>query len=146
MVHAARQRLAIPLPEFSFTPMQAPALPLPQPDGRWVPVLGFATADFVEPTHQATLKQFLAAPAASFRGEPVSVSRVVHYFAHVEGGVHLGKPRDDFERHAQRAVASIESAGGSWASTLKHIAVVTVRALEPMAASIRADPIYAGHV
>ncbi|BFM23508.1 hypothetical protein CHE218_05500 [Microbacterium sp. che218] len=142
VVHAARQRLGLPLPTFSFTPFEPPPSFRPRPDGRGlVPALAFTEPSFSDPSTHGTMAEFLAAPAAVHFGSLVSVKRVIKYFAHVEGAVHLGGPEDSFERLVQQVVASVDILGAQWAGTLSSIAQVTVRGLIPMADAIRADPI-----
>lgn len=145
VVHAARERLRLPSPEFQYRPFSPRPDPTGGEGGRWVPILGFSGREFAEPIVTGTLAQFLAAPVAHHREAPVSVKRVISYFAHVEGGVHLGRPDDEFEALTQRLVASIDVAGLRWAGALSGIALATVRALEPLEEAIAAQPIIPPH-
>lgn len=135
VVHLARERLALPMPVFEFTPFPAPT----KTDNRMKVVLAFAGTTFAEPTTTGTLDQFLATPAAYFQGEQVSVKRLINYFAHIHGAVHLGDPEDEFERLVQRIAASVESTTSVWIRALAAVAVITARALVPLRDAIDAN-------
>lgn len=138
VMHAARQRLRLPAPTFAYTPYTR----IPDPEGsRWVAVLGFSGLEFAEPTVRGSAAHFLAAPVAFHRQDMVSVKRVISYFAHVEGGVHIGRPEDEFEEMTQRMVASVDIASLRWVGALTGIALATIRALEPLEDAINAQPI-----
>lgn len=137
LIDVARARLRLPRPMFSYSPFHPPAA-TSTPGA--VRVLGFARSFEVQDVTTG-IDPFLTAPAASFRSTPVSVRRVIRYFANVHGGVHLGHPKDEFERTLQWATASIPIAEQMWMQTIRSIAVVTVAALEPIAEAIAADPL-----
>ncbi|WP_404475122.1 hypothetical protein [Microbacterium aerolatum] len=64
----------------------------------------------------------------------MTVRMLVRYVAHVDGGVHLGKPSDDFELYLQDGLANFRLiARGMLLDTLASVGTVVLRALEPMA-------------
>lgn len=142
LVNAARRRLRLPAPSFSYSPHHPEFVPpFDEESGRWTHVLGFARHHLAQPVDTGPLSRFLAAPAARFQGEDVSVRRVIRYFANVQGGVHVGRPSDEFERMVQQVVASVPEASQGWSETISAIARVTAGALQPLAEAIRARPI-----
>ncbi len=134
----ARNRGEITPPIFSYTPYKPQEGPVR--DGlHWVengvPTLIFATTTsaFTSPTVQSDLKGFLKAPVAQIESTPVSVQEFVKAYAHVLGGVHLGRPDSDAQKLLHAASAAISQAVNGWSAALQHIGVVTLRALKPIA-------------
>lgn len=137
LVNGARARLQLPAPEFSFTPFEYPA-DEDTPEFRLL--VGFAQDDFMTPTTTTGLKGFLNATIGYHRQDPVTVRNVIRYFANTHGGVHAGTPDPGFEREVQRFTVSSDLMATGWMQSLVRISAVTLRALEPVATAIRADP------
>lgn len=139
VVHAARERLGLAQPLFSWAPME---LIRDESGPGWKTRIAFAGESFSQPEEQGTIDDLLAAPAAFYRGDLISVNEVNRYFAHVNGAVHLGAPdpESEFEAAIQAAVASVPTMGGIWSETLAAIAEVVVRGLQPIADEIARNP------
>ncbi len=84
------------------------------------------------------MDSFLAADVAWHQSGPVSVKRVIWCLANVQGGVHLGGPKDPFERDVHTLTASSSHAVAGWVRTLRDIAFVTAEAIAPIVAEIEA--------
>lgn len=133
----SRARLKARAPQFSFTAWSGQVAE-PPPGGL---MRVFDSADnFDTPTVTTDLDGFLSAEAGRFFRDPVTVRTLIRCFAHAYGGVHLGTPENEFERMAQRLVASHELLTRGWETTLKQIAVVAADALTPLAELLRANP------
>ncbi|MEV8023422.1 hypothetical protein [Microbacterium sp. NPDC080220] len=138
VVNSARARLRLPGPIFEFTPFDVPP---PSPPGHGLtPMLALAGDEFTEPTERANLRRFLSTPAGHLYSEPVSVRDMIDYFANVNGAVHLGKPKSRFEEVVQQFVVSTRMSTSLWTGTLRHIAIVSIRALRPLIEQIEANP------
>ena len=89
--------------------------------------------EFREPIEQANLNDFLSASLGSIDGRSLTVRSLIHHFAHVEGGVHLGLAKSD-ESRALRDVFFFR--GDAWRhglALLADVAAVTAGALETLA-------------
>lgn len=127
VVHLARRRLDIPAPMFDFTPYNHASSRLPE----GLPL--YVSGGFAEPKLRGDLAAFLAAPIGHFRGDAVSVRMLLRYVAHVDGGVHLGRPSDAFEEYLQDGLANFQiMARVMLLNTLADIAEVALRALRPI--------------
>jgi hypothetical protein len=86
---------------------------------------------------------FLRRIVHKFSGEPYSVKDAIKFAANVAGGVHFDpKPKeDDVKNKVLKAYAEHMTIGNLplGIRELRAIAIVTVRALEPLAVSLRAD-------
>ena len=87
-----------------------------------------------------SLKRFIARPVAWTPAGPVSVRDVIRYYAHVEGGVHLGTPEQDgeYEKTMSFAAPSTLALNLGIINMLLGIARATVTAVEPLVAAILA--------
>lgn len=142
----ARDRGKIPAPIFSYTPYEVVPVSTPvlgglhQMDGGSPRlVLAVTGESFAIPTVQGNLAKFLKAPVGQFHDQPVSLQEFVRAFAHILGGVHLGRPKEEHERLLQAAAAQVEPAIELWTSGLQPIGTVVHRALSPIAEAIAAD-------
>lgn len=139
IVHLARSRLKLHAPRFECTPfVQSPPEP-PVEGGRWLTVLRLSGESFSEPTIKFGVEKFLAAPIGQLRRDDVTVLQLIRYFAHVHGGVHIGKPESALESLMQSIASASDEVAESWMEALRSIAVVTIRALRPLQARIEAD-------
>ena len=133
----ARARLKLAPPMFSFTPWTGPD---PEPtQGGLIKVFDWAHG-FSIPTEMTDLDGLLKADVGHFFRKRVTVLDLIRYFAHVYGGVHLGKPTNDFEAVTQRFAASHELLAAGWEHALADIARVVIDGLTPLTDAIRADP------
>lgn len=130
----SRRRQRLEAPTFAFTPYRL--VEGLAPGGlHWIengePELVFAVADeaFTRPTETHDLRAFLKAPVGQLAQEPISVKEFVLAYAHVLGGVHLGRPKTDTEVLLQSITSSIDSAAVEWSRALQYIGSVTLRAL-----------------
>jgi len=83
---------------------------------------------------------FLAATVAKVDGKPLSVRDLVSFEAHVKGGVHAGKPKDEAERILQE-LDRLYRVGGYRASLrqLQAIGRVVLKALHELKQAVEQD-------
>lgn len=98
LLQAVRRNRRKPAVAFPLRPFVLPGEERDR-DG-WNLVLAYGNDELVgdADTGALSLKQFLAAPVAAWRGMPLSVLDVIKHYAHVEGGVHLGAPDGEFNQ------------------------------------------------
>lgn len=118
--------------EFKFRPAQVVAVPEGAVFGLWLPDPG----QFRVPEVSGGLKQFRDAPIASASGHAITVGDLVKYFAHVEGGVHIGHP-DGVTEEMMRAIFSFRSDG--WRHGLDLLADIAYVAFDGLKSLIDAD-------
>lgn len=101
-----------------------------------VTVTGDSVIGMIEPPQpvELGLKQFLGHPFMQVTGSTITVGDVIRHFAHVDGGVHLGKPQNDSERVLSR-VAPMLFIGGGWTIALSELGRVTLAACAPLRAA-----------
>ncbi|WP_394254686.1 hypothetical protein [Pseudoclavibacter helvolus] len=131
LIHAPRRAHAgIPL-EFRCSPT-----PFPSPGTSPFPegvrnLLSAPTADFAQESEHLDLDQFLAATVVWALEEPVTVRDVIRYYAHVEGGVHIGKPEKNsqYEVALHRLSSTVSTLAPAHAMALQTIGNVVVKAV-----------------
>lgn len=139
VIDAARRDTELPPPVFHCTPFHAPNAPSEGSlywveDGEPELQLAFALNTFSEHSVALSLKELLQTPVALYRSMPLSVRDYVRAYAHVIGGVHLGRPDSDAERMLQTYVAFTTPGlgGGAAAATLQGIGRVVYTALHDL--------------
>lgn len=84
--------------------------------------------------------QFLSRCIAQADGHRLSVRDVINFEAHVDGGVHAGLPKNEAEKALFAYSKFIQLEGQAIAlRQLRAIARVTLRALEPLKASVESS-------
>lgn len=86
------------------------------------------------------LKQFIGAKVGQARDLPLTVRDVVRYYAHVEGGVHFGKPTSDAEGILSEFAPILLGHSTGQIQILAHIGSIVVNALTPLYESILSLP------
>lgn len=119
------------LKELGYWRLFAPGLLMPNED---------------RPGESLTLPHFLAAHVGIVNGHRLSVRELVKFYCIVEGGVHIGMPRQKFEKDMLMMVPS-ELVMPNWGvdnspiSSLYVCAEIVILALEPLLEAIENDPV-----
>src|SRR5690606_35629560 len=74
-------------------------MPINEIPGWRVILPGKLLPDDENPGESLGLPQFLATPIGAVNGHRLTVREVIKSYSNVEGGVHIGDPKKDFERH-----------------------------------------------
>lgn len=133
----ARNRGAIQAPVFEYTPysiQKQSALGGLHWMGDGAPVVMFAVTDekFMTPSVRSGLRDFQAATVGQIESHPLSLAVFIRAYAHVLGGVHLGRPKNKADELLQAAAVAIDQSVDGWSTALQHIGAVTHRALTPI--------------
>lgn len=86
------------------------------------------------------VQSFLGMQIGQIEGEKLSVRQVIKYYANVEGGVHLGKPRELAEEPLSRMAPVLLGNTTSQIEILAHLGRIVADALEPLRQSILSEP------
>lgn len=87
-----------------------------------------------------TLRELVGARVGLVDGRDLTVRDVVRYYAHVEGGVHFGVPKEPAERTFSSMAPLLLGHTTGQIEILAYIAQIVVNALTPLCDSIRTSP------
>lgn len=102
-------------------------------------VFGLGHAEMVgtESTPAVGVQKLCRTPVGEFEGEPVTVGDLIGHYAHVEGGVHLGRPEQPMSHmFAVMSTRIIAKSPFAWVTSLAYIGQVVYEGLRPLQASI----------
>ncbi|TRY19440.1 hypothetical protein FOJ82_00555 [Tessaracoccus rhinocerotis] len=91
-------------------------------------------------TDALTVDQFLAARVGLVEGRDLSVKQVIRYYAHVEGGVHLGDPDEDGQEAMSCMAPVLLGNTTGQIEIVGYLGQVVVDALTPLCDSILTSP------
>lgn len=86
------------------------------------------------------LKQFVGAIVGEVDGQALTVREIVRYYAHVEGGVHFGVPKEPEQLVLSKMAPLILGRPTGQIEILAHIGAIVVDALTPLCNSILSSP------
>jgi len=122
--------------KFAYTPHVSRPL---RPEARWV--FASAWSDFFEPSVTTGLREFLAAPFGETRNSKTfTVKEYVLHYAHVEGGVHIGDPKDELSAFLVKVTPTEIEMGFGLLRGLASIGTVVLAALRPTYDRLTAQP------
>lgn len=113
------------------------------PEGEQLPyVLRLGGSDLVGgPDDPAlTTAQFSKTTVGQIDGRDLLVRDVVRYYAHVEGGVHFGSPKEPGQATLSNMAPLLLGQTTGQIEILAHLGSIVVGALEPLCESILASP------
>ena len=87
-----------------------------------------------------TVRQFIGARVGLVEGRDLTIRDVVRYYAHVEGGVHFGKPKDEGSATLISMAPLLLGHTTGQIEILAHIGQIVVTALTPLCDSILTSP------
>lgn len=87
-----------------------------------------------------TLDQFLKTVVGAAEGEDLTTKGVIRYYAHVEGGVHFGTPRETGESTLSSMAWMLLGHSTGQIQVLAHLGQIVAEALEPLRRSILTEP------
>lgn len=87
-------------------------------------------------------QKFIKAIVGEAGGEPLTVQQLVLYYAHVEGGVHLGEPEEPEQAIMSPMGSLLLGHSNGQIQTLAYVAAIVADALTPLRDSILAQPAY----
>lgn len=130
----ASRRLKLRSPTFEFTAYEPPTA-----QEGIVQILGLDQGQFHHPTSKGKLATLLRQPIGQYEGRPVTVKALVAAYSHVLGGVHGGRPSNDFEDALLRTIGTFPDSGSViGAEALRSLGRVVVRGLKPLITTITA--------
>lgn len=88
----------------------------------------------------STLRQFAGATVGEANGKALTVKDVVLYYAHVEGGVHFGVPKEHAEHVLSEMAPLLLGHSNGQIEVLAHSGAIVVDALTPLLNSILSSP------
>lgn len=91
-------------------------------------------------TAALTADQFLAARVGVLEGRDLSAKQVIRYYAHVEGGVHFGDPKEDSQEAISSMVPVLLGNTTGQIEILGYLGQIVVEALTPLCDSILTSP------
>ncbi|MGQ7313351.1 hypothetical protein ACUOFU_16720 [Microbacterium arabinogalactanolyticum] len=132
-----RDRLDVPT-QFRIRPWQVPA----DADDSLEYLVRLSGPDLVgdAETVALTADQFLAARVGLLEGRELSTRQVIRYYAHVEGGVHFGDPREDGQEAMSSMVPVLLGNTPGQIEILGYLGQIVVDALTPLRDSILTSP------
>lgn len=132
LIHQARRVPGRPAPVFHASP-----LPIPQQSTTGFGMgVGLGPSVITSDVPPISLDKFLKLTAGYAGPHVLSVKEVIQHYAHVEGGVHLGRSKDPASDALQLAIADQPEGIADFVSGLAQIALVTVAGLLPLTAAV----------
>ncbi|WP_426733254.1 hypothetical protein [Glutamicibacter sp. 2E12] len=86
------------------------------------------------------LKQFVGATVGEVDGQALTVREIVRHYAHVEGGVHFGVPKEPEQLVLRKMAPLLLGRSTGQIEVLAHIGSIVVDALTPLRNSILSSP------
>lgn len=134
-VKRARQEVKI---EFRIRPWQAPV----GADDSLEYLVRLSGRELVgdAETEALTADQFLAARVGLLEGRDLSAKQVIRYYAHIEGGVHFGDPKEAGQEAMSKMGPVLLGNTTGQIEILGHLGQIVVDALTPLCDSILTSP------
>lgn len=93
-----------------------------------------------ESSKDLKLEAFLKTPVGQHEDSPVSVLALIHYYAHIEGGVHIGRADDNFQEALLAMSPTLLSRSHGYLDSLAYIAQIVVAGLSELRGSLAPIP------
>jgi hypothetical protein len=103
----------------------------------WSIVFSFGREELlpVNDTPPVTLKALLKTTVGQHEDYPVSVLELIHYYAHIEGGVHMGTTKGAFEEELLRVSPTLLTVSRGYLQSLAYIGQIVVAGLSELRAA-----------